>query len=220
MGGSVQRLKEGLNSPVSLSPDGTKYVFMRESENESALIIADLESGSEQKLVSRKPPEFLDYPAWSPDGQIIACTGVDTSIMTPNGNDGRIVEIRIRDGNTRVLAGQHWGLIRQLVWSGDGRGLLMSTRGNGGVYHVWYVAYPGGLTHKVTDGLSQEVGASVAGNSRQMVTVQENTLSGIWRMHRKQTHTEMLVSGSGNSAGVVALPDGRVLFEKELNGYT
>jgi Tol biopolymer transport system component/DNA-binding winged helix-turn-helix (wHTH) protein len=220
MGGPAQKLKEGLNSPVTLSPDGMKYVFMRESDSESTLVLADLESGAEQKLVSRKPPEFLDYPAWSPNGQIIACTTVETSIMTPNGNDGRIVEIRIRDGDTRVLASQHWGLIRQLVWAGDGRGLLMSTREREGIYHVWYVSYPGGVARKVTDGLNQEIGASVASDSRQMVTVQENTLSGIWRMRPRQTQTEMLVSGSGSSSGAVASPDGRVLFEKELNGYT
>ena len=63
MGGPAQKLKEGLDSAVSLSPDGTKYVFMRESGNESTLILADLDSGAERKLVSRKAPEFLDYPA-------------------------------------------------------------------------------------------------------------------------------------------------------------
>jgi len=33
-------------------------------------LITDLESGREQKLASRKLPEVLDYPAWSPDGRM------------------------------------------------------------------------------------------------------------------------------------------------------
>src|SRR5262249_23280996 len=47
MGGSPQRLKEGLDSPVTFSPNGRKAAFVRESANESTLMIADLDSGAE-----------------------------------------------------------------------------------------------------------------------------------------------------------------------------
>ena len=46
MGGSPEKLKARLDSPVTLSPNGKKFAFVRESESESSLIVADLEAGA------------------------------------------------------------------------------------------------------------------------------------------------------------------------------
>ena len=91
MGGSPEKLKARLDSPVTLSPNGKKFAFVRESESESSLIVADLEAGGEQSLISRKLPRVLDYPAWSPDGRIIACTDTDSSVASTRGSDTRII---------------------------------------------------------------------------------------------------------------------------------
>ena len=138
MGGPAQKLKEGLNSPVTFSPDGEKFAFVREAAGESTLMIADLNSGSEQRLLSRKLPEVLDYPAWSPDGQTIACTAVDSSIASPKGSGARIIEVRVSDRTERPLSKQTWPFIRGLAWLGNLHGMVMSARDQDtGAYHVW-----------------------------------------------------------------------------------
>jgi hypothetical protein len=73
MGGTPEKVKDDLDSPITFSPDGRKYAFVRESANESMLMVADPDSGREQMLITRKLPEVLDYPAWSPQGGTIAC---------------------------------------------------------------------------------------------------------------------------------------------------
>lgn len=222
MGGSTQKVKEGLDSPVTFSPDGTKFAFVRESGGESTLMVADLDSGREQRLVSHKLPEVLDYPAWSPDGRIIACTFVNSSTESPRGSNARIVEVRVSDGSERALSSQTWGFIRQLSWLGDGHGLVTSARGQeeSGVNHLWYISYPAGIGRKLTDGLNNQIGASVSADSRQIVTVEESTFSSIWRLRTMQgQEPEPVVSGSNGSSALAWTPDGRIVFEQELNGH-
>jgi len=221
MGGSAQKLKEDLASPVTFSPDGAKYAFVRESAGASTLMVADLDSGREQRLFFRKLPEILDYPAWSPDGRIIACTAVDSSMVSVRGSDARIIAVRVKDGSEQPLSGQTWGFIRQLAWLGDGSGLVMSARGReSGFLHVWYVSYPGGIGRKVTDGLNRQTSASVSADSRQLVTVEQTTISGIWRMRLTPgQHPEPVVSGLSGTSPPRWTPDGRILYEQELNGH-
>jgi len=220
MGGSSQKLKQDLASSITFSPDGRKFAFVRESATESTVMIADLDSGREQRVASRKLPEVLDYPAWSPDGRIVACTAVDTSISTPRGSDARIIEVRVGDGTERTLSSQTWGFIKQLAWLGDGHGLVMSARGQeSGIFHVWYVSYPGGTARKLTDGLNHQVGASISADSRHIVTVEESALSGMWRLSSPQARDpKPIVSGLNITSSLVWMPDGRILFDKELNG--
>ena len=127
MGGSAQKLKEDLASPVTFSPDGAKYAFVRESAGESTLMLADLDSGREQRLFFRKLPEILDYPAWSPDGRIIACTAVDSSMLSVRGSDARIIGVRVKDGSRATVIRPDLGihptarLAGRWQWAGDER---------------------------------------------------------------------------------------------------
>ena len=220
LGGPPQKLKEDLASAVTFSPDGARYAFIRESASESKLVVVDRGSGREQALVSRKLPEVLDYPAWSPDGRTIACTTFDSSTAGPRGSDARIIDIRVADRRERLLSRQTWAFIRQLAWFGDGSGLAMSARDrDSDRFHVWYVSYPGGAGRKITDGLNSETGASVSADSRQIVTIEESKYSGLWRMRARPPQDPVpLVSGSGGYPGAQWMPDGRILFGLDLNG--
>src|SRR5205823_2926444 len=75
LGGTSKRLVENA-SRISFSADGKRFAFVRRhvSEGEDSLIVVNADGTGEQKLATRKNPDyFLPGVAWSPDSQTIAC---------------------------------------------------------------------------------------------------------------------------------------------------
>jgi hypothetical protein len=75
-GGERLRVKNRVDSRISFSPDGRRFAFVREDSNrrESVLMLANRDGSAEHRLLISRLPEYLNHPAWSPDGNTIACT--------------------------------------------------------------------------------------------------------------------------------------------------
>jgi len=218
-GGAAQHVKDHLDSPGTFSPDGKRFAFVREIAGESVLMVADVDSGDESRLAARRLPQVLDYPAWSPDGQVIACTSVDSKFSSPRGSDARIIGVGVANGDERQLSSRTWPFIRELVWLDAGRGLALSARDQEtGLFHVWHVSYRGGGARKITDGLNSQAGVSATTDSRQLLTVEQRTLFGIWRLRSAETgDPEPVSSESANCTSPLWTADGRIVFEQQLN---
>jgi Tol biopolymer transport system component/DNA-binding winged helix-turn-helix (wHTH) protein len=222
LGGDPLKVKDDLASPVTFSPDGKRFAFVRESATESMLVGADLQSGNEQTLIKRRLPEVLDYPAWSPQGGSIVCIDYNSAIASPNGSHVRLIEVGIGDRSERVLSRQTWGYVRKVAWLGDASGLVISARAEDETpfIHLWFVSYPGGNVRAITEGLNREISASVSADSRRIITIQENTYSSIWHVSSAGGQNAVLVvSSESGISGPAWTPDSRIVFEEELNGH-
>jgi Tol biopolymer transport system component len=188
LGGAATRLKNGLDSPISFSPDGAWFAFVREygPTGESALLIARSgvpeadSTASERKLLSRRLPEFLDYPSWSPDGKYIACTSVNRSASLTN-----LIRVRVSDGAESAIGSRKWGIVKGLAWLGGGADTLaFAARAvTADVTQIWQYPNPGagvGEPRAVTSDLSNYSWMSGSKDARNLLSVSDRTLASIW----------------------------------------
>ena len=212
LGGPPERILAGIESPITFSPDGTRFAFVRENprEGESALIIANADGSSERMLATRNLPDYFDYPAWSPDGSVIACTAVAFG----NAPHSNVVEVKVKDGGERVIGGRNWTFLIKLAWFRDGSGLVMSARSAGSSgFQVWRLSYPRGDARRVTNDLNSYLGVSLTADSGTIITVQENTVSSLWVVPSRDTgRARQITSLIGKYSGVSWMPDGRIVY--------
>jgi eukaryotic-like serine/threonine-protein kinase len=227
LGGEAKRLMTDINSPVSVSPDGTRLAFLRQrsSTGETSLVITNADGSGAQTLVTRHQPEaFLRRPAWSPDGKIIAC-----QFQTNSGLDYGIVAISIESGAEKIITTQQFGA-GQIAWLADGSGLVISAskRDPGLISNneqLWQISYPGGETRRITNDLNRYGnGISLTADSNTLITLQGDRQSNIWLAPQGQSKlARQITFGSGRYDGLAALewtPDGRIIYSTVVNGKT
>lgn len=141
--GEVEELVDGVDSPVSFSPDGSLLAYVTEQKgkekSQSILIIADRNGQKIREVSSRITPEFytLDGPVWSPDGQTIAVTaGTASAPLYYN-----VVGVDVATGSERPLTNRQWGHVLGLEWLPDSVGLILSGKIRGTVpnHHLHYL---------------------------------------------------------------------------------
>jgi len=127
LGGTPVKITEKIDGPVSFSPDGKQFVFVRgNSPNAgvSALIVANIDGTSERQLSVKNYPEhfspiFFTGPSWSPDGKIVAA-----SVATAGGKS-RLLGFSVVDGAEQQLWEQSKVFAGRVQWLPDMAGLLI-----------------------------------------------------------------------------------------------
>ncbi|MEP7362276.1 MAG: hypothetical protein ABI972_03405 [Acidobacteriota bacterium] len=135
LGSAVEILKP-IDSPVTFSPDGKQIAYVREA-GESQLVIAQADGSGQKPIASRKLPDYLDYPAWSPDGSVIVAG-------SRNRDGARLIAVDPVTGTERPVGGQTWDFLRFPVWL-DGNTLAASLRATRlSTERLYRISYPDG----------------------------------------------------------------------------
>jgi Tol biopolymer transport system component len=173
LGGEPRQILFDVDSPISFSPDGKRFAFIRQSpENmKSSLILANADGSAQQPLaVLTSPASFSSSgPAWSPDGKRIA-----TQRTAADGSAEDVVEtVAVDSGTEKTLAASHWIYPAQLTWLRDGSGILL-TLSNGSSFNgqIWEVTYPAGNMLRITNDLNYYAGTSITSDGTTFATTQ------------------------------------------------
>ena len=224
IGGAPRRILNDVDSAVSFSPDGSRFVFVRNvmDPSEGHLVAANADGSGERLVASSKAPERLTLyvaPAWSPDGTHVAAS----TVLVRGSPEERIVVFDAGGGAARPLGTKRWQSVRGLAWLADGSALIVSATEEGVTNRqLWRVAYPGGEVSRVTSDLMNYEGVSLTADSRQLATVLTDTESHIWVTPPGDlSRARQVTSGTGGSDGVGGLawtPDGRIVYASAASG--
>ncbi len=156
-GGTPRRLTDGdwNHSDIAWSPDGTEIYFSShrapdadrpENWQESEIYAVTIATGDIRQLTNRRGPDGDPVP--SPDGRLIAYTGMDENRDTYR---NRQILVMNRDGTgSRVISGDYDRQASNLTWAPDGSGLYFNVRREG-YANVHFVSVSGGV-RAVTEG--------------------------------------------------------------------
>lgn len=220
LGGAASKILDDINTPPSFSPDGSEMVFQRYNfqTRESSLIIAAAEGGSEKVLLARKAEQgFLGFPAWSPDGNLIAFEA--SKIENSRQVAYAILAVNRQTGENLTLSAEKWENCYRMVWTRDGSGLVVIGTKLGEAYstrrdQIYYLSYPSGEARRLTsDGSRYQIFSLGITDSDEIIAVPFNRLSQIWALNPNgdaRTAVQITDGLADGRAGLVPLADGRI----------
>ena len=219
LGGTPTRLVTDIDSNVTFSPDRKQFAFVRgyPSAGKIDLIVANADGTGERPLATRpiSPGNFGD-PAWSPDGKIIAY-----AVESSDANGWTIQQVKVADGSVTMISPQRWWEPDYLRWLPDGSRLIFSARESiGSPSQIWYLSYPGGETHRVTNDLNDYGGVSLSADAAALITVQSENVSNIWiapNNNLRQTR-QITTSKLDGTQGLSWTPDGKIVYAAGASG--
>lgn len=220
VGGEPRMVLNDVDSPISFAPDGTHFVFLRNSSirGEVSLLTSSLEGAPESTLVTLHAPDnFFPAPLWSPDGAFILCGAYRDS---PAGRSNiRFLAVQIKDGRQLESAPQPWYWIGKPAWLKGGRSLIVAANS---IYsnrpQLFEMSWPKGAVTPVTRDTSDYRDLDSTPDSYHALTVAAHRDSNIWLVPLVgAAPPRMLVSGT--YYGVAWAAGGSLISQTDTGGH-
>jgi Tol biopolymer transport system component/DNA-binding winged helix-turn-helix (wHTH) protein len=177
------KIVEPAEGRFSLSSDDRHIAFVRVSTNaegqrEYSLVIADGDGTNEHTLLTRRYPDKLDAPVWSPDNDSIICAYGNSA---GGGQNVSLVEIRVNNGMSREMSAEKFANIVKIAWLPQKQGLIMSAAKNPeGYLQLWRISYPGMEFRQITAGSISYSDLSITASGDKIVSSQTARASDLW----------------------------------------
>jgi Tol biopolymer transport system component len=215
LGGAPRKVVTDVGLHVAFSPQGDRFSFVR---SETSLMVANSDGRDIRMLAQASPGDRWLVSAWSPDS-----TKVAAAVFSAADSKCHLFEVDIATGAMRPISGDPWLTISGLNWLPDGSGLVLTGRDlETEISQVWFVSYPGGVTERITNDLSNYLGLSVSADGKTIASVKEDRLANIWTAGTDEGSEPVRVTGDlardDGMSGVAWTADGRIVYTVRTRG--
>ena len=212
IGANAIKLLEKIDSPITFSPDGNRFAFVRfdRERAEYSMVVANSDGTNEKVIAKKGSGERLSLggPAWSPDGKRIVCAVASWS----GGYHMTLFEVNLIDGTEQVVKCDPWFLVVQLAWQNDRNLIVNASTHPLSPLHIWRLSYPDGKLERITDDPSDYIGVSISHDSKTLITTQNNRQASIWVSGPDLAHENRIVTTVGPIYGLAWGADNRIFF--------
>ncbi len=210
-GNDPVQIKQGVDSPISLSPRGDRFAFVRFNPGaEYLLMLANIDGSNEEVLASRKDGDKLSVYglAWSPDGTTVVCP---ESRSQPQYHMN-LVAFDVNTKQEQMIGGPEWFSILQVDWQDDMTSLVISAREYAtSPFHLWRLHLADGTAKQLTYDLNEYRGVSIAGNT--IVTVRINVSWRLWvTTPGDPQQVKAITTGGGLHYGITWTSKGKIVY--------
>jgi DNA-binding winged helix-turn-helix (wHTH) protein/Tol biopolymer transport system component len=212
LGGPSRLLIKDIDSPVSFSPDGQRFVYTRgiPPRNSTDVRIANSD-GSGDRLLARIEntfPGFQPGATWSPDGQTVT-----VSVYLYVGRHSYILDaVSVADGSVRELYSSS-GAIGRALWLPEGDALLLVMNDQNERGQLWTVSYPNAEVRRITNDLTDyDTRADLTRDGKTLVAIASHPTSNVWVAPAADlSQARQITSAALPLFRVVEAPDGHLL---------
>jgi serine/threonine protein kinase/Tol biopolymer transport system component len=223
----ARKLIENVDSPISFSPDGRHFAFIRQRQlSPCEMVIAGLDGGDE-RVILRDSRLVSGGVAWSPNGETIAC-----AFREAGNEDYQVVGgVSLKDGAWTRLSPDRWKQIDRLAWFADGSGLAIAAMDKRTtLVGLWHVSYPDGEASRITSEVEECRTLSLTADSATIAVVRSRRLARVWatgelgpesgaKIDAKFGKSRELTAGKNEGVyGLAWAPDGRVVYTSTERG--
>lgn len=212
LGGTPRQLIRDIDSPLSFSPDGKQFVYMRgvPEHNSVELREANADGGGDHLLATLPDwPGFMFGAVWSPDGKTILAPGLEYGKETK----WVMTTVNAADGSAKdIFSGPEQ--VGRPAWLPDGNSFLVSlnlvpeNRGQ-----LFVVSYPGGeKTRFSNDLLDYSQTLEITQDGKMLVALDRTRNSHIWIVPEGKTaQAKEITTGETPDDGIAPGPNGKLL---------
>jgi DNA-binding winged helix-turn-helix (wHTH) protein/Tol biopolymer transport system component len=180
LGGPSRLLIRDIDSPVSFSPDGQRFVYTRgiPQRNSTDVRIANPDESGDRLLarIENTFPGFQPGATWSPDGRTVT-----VSLYLYAGRHSYILDaVSVADGSVRELYSSSKAIGRPL-WLPEGDTLLLVMNDQNDRGQLWTISFPNAEIHRVTNDLTDyDTRADLTRDGKTMVAIANHPTSNVW----------------------------------------
>ncbi|HWZ45615.1 MAG TPA: protein kinase [Candidatus Saccharimonadales bacterium] len=222
LGGAPELVTDrDVDSPVSFSPNGKRFVFLRIDAvaGRASMVLRGVDDEREETIFTLQPPRyFFRDPLWSADGSSILC-----GVMDNSGSSLKIemMSVRVADGQSRTIGPEPWHWMYRPASIKGGHSIAVSAPNiESNRSQIWEFSLADGRVTPITNDTLDYRNLDSPPGLRELIAVQmhRNSHLGFVDLDHPDRYRDVPEAGQ-QLLGLSWTPSARVISQIDVGGH-